>query len=251
MTTNWSLFHKYAATKPRQFIEIRDLGTAVWRAAGMTETWGTDTLEELASPAAARARYTALCADAVAAGFTLTRQAAIDLNRLDATLLASEIRDGARNAFNAMRAAHPDQTFNAFALVSDDSAMTIVPLANSVQALSEDGGDDEILWNPSEWSFFEEGAWLDIAYRMILPYHRDIPNEVDIDALRAWVFGACAAALQQLIDEGLFGSAAQRDEVALLFHVTDGDGEDDVVEALNTPASFGRYAAWCASCDER
>ncbi|MDQ1919644.1 DUF4303 domain-containing protein [Massilia pseudoviolaceinigra] len=251
MTTNWSLFHKYAGTKPRQFVEVRDLGTAVWSATGMAETWGTDTLDELASPAAAQARYAALCADAVAAGFTLTRQANVDLNRLDAALLASEIRDGARNAFNAMRAAHSDQTLNAFALISDDSAMTIVPLANSVEALNEDGGGDDILWNPSEWSFFEEGAWLDIAYRMILPYHRDLPNEVDIDALRAWVFGACSAALQQLADEGLFGSAAQRDAVALLFHVTDGDGGDDVIEELNTPASFRRYAAWRATWDKR
>lgn len=244
MTTNWSLFHKYAGAKPRQFFEVRLFGNAVWHATGMAETWGTDSLDELASPVAAQARYDALCAEAVAAGFTLARQADIDLDRLDGALLAAEIRDGARNAFNAMRAAHPDQTLNGFALMSDDSAMTIVPMANSEQALAEDGGGDDVRFNPGEWSFFEEGAYLDVAYRMILPYHRDIPNEVDIDALRQWVFGACAQALRDLADEGLFGSAAERDAVMVQFHVTDGDGEDDVIEPLNTPAVVQRYMAW-------
>ena len=244
MTTNWSLFHKYAGAKPRQFFEVRLLGNAVWHATGMAETWGTDSLDDLASPAAAQARYDALCAEALAAGFTLSRQADIDLDRPDGALLAAEIRDGARSAFNALRAAHPGQTMNGFALMSDESAMTIVPMANSEQALAEDDGADDIRFNPGEWSFFEEGAYLDVAYRMILPYHRDIPNELDIDALRQWVFGACAQALRQLVDEGLFGSPAERDAMMVQFHVADGDGDDDVVEALNTPAVLQRYLAW-------
>ncbi|NHZ37917.1 DUF4303 domain-containing protein [Massilia rubra] len=245
MTTNWSLFHKHIGAKPRQFFEVRLLGKAVWHATGMAETWGTDALDELASPAAAQERYDALCAEAVAAGFTPTRQLEIDLNRLDAALLAAEIRDGARNAFNAMRAAHPDHTMNGFALMSDESAMTIVPMANSEQALADDGGADYIRFNPGEWSFFEEGAYLDVAYRMILPYHRDIPNEVDIDALRHWVFGACAQALRMLAEEGLFGSPAERDAVMVQFQVTDGDGDDDVIDELNTATVVQRYKAWC------
>ncbi|NHZ64338.1 DUF4303 domain-containing protein [Massilia genomosp. 1] len=247
MTTNWSLFHKHIGAKPRQFFEVRLLGKAVWHATGMAETWGTDALDELASPAAAQERYDALCAEAVATGFTPTRQREIDLNRLDAALLAAEIRDGARKAFKAMRAAHPDQAMNGFALMSDESAMTIVPVANSEQALADDGGGDDMRWAPQEWSFFEEGAYLDIAYRMILPYHRDIPNEVDIDALRSWVFGACADALRQLADEGLFGSGAERDAVAVVFCVADGDCTDDVIEPLNSPASASRFAAYRAS----
>lgn len=247
MTSNWSLFHKHAGAKPRQFFEVRLLGKAVWHAAGMAETWGDDALDELASPAAAQARYQALCAEAVASGFTLARQANVDLDRLDGPLLAAEIRDGARNAFNAMRAAHPDQTMNGFALMSDESAMTIVAVANSAQALAEDGGGDDIRWAPQEWSFFEEGAYLDIAYRMILPYHRDIPNAVDIDALRAWVFGACAEALRQLGDEGLFGSGAERDATAVVFCVADGDCSDDVIEPLNSVASASRFAAYRAT----
>ncbi|RSZ57294.1 DUF4303 domain-containing protein [Massilia atriviolacea] len=247
MTTNWSLFHKHAGAKPRQFFEVRLFGNAVWHATGMAETWGSDALDELASPAAAQARYQALCAEAVAGGFTLSRQADVDLDKPDLDLLAAEIRDGARNAFNSMRAAHPDQAMNAFALMSDESAMTIVPVANSEQALAEDGGGEHTLWVPQEWSFFEEGAYLDIAYRMMLPYHRDIPNEVDIDALRAWVFGACAHALRMLAEEGVFGSPAERDGVAVIFCVADGDGTDDIVEPLNTPASAARYAAFRAS----
>jgi hypothetical protein len=247
MTTNWSLFHKHAGIKPRQFFEVRRFGNAVWHATGMAETWGTDVLDELAGPAAAQARYDALCAEAEAAGFTLSRQADVDLERPDAALLAAEIRDGARNAFQAMRAAHPDQLMNGFALMSDESAMTIVPVANSEQALAEDGGDDYLRWAPQEWSFFEEGAYLDIAYRMILPYHRDIPNQVDIDALRAWVFGACAEALRQLADEGAFGSGSERDAVSVVFCVADGDCTDDVIEPLNSPASASRFAAYRAS----
>lgn len=247
MTSNWSLYHKHAGVKPRQFFEVRLLGNAVWHATGMAETWGADVLDELASPASAQARYQALCADALASGFTLSRQLMIDLDRLDGALLAAEIRDGARNAFKAMRAAHPDQAMNGFALMSDESAMTIVPVANSEQALAEDGGDDGIRWTPQEWSFFEEGAYLDIAYRMILPYHRDIPNAVDIDALRAWVFGACADALRQLADEGVFGSGAERDAVSVVFCVADGDCSDDVIEPLNSPASASRFAAYRAT----
>ncbi len=167
-------------------------------------------------------------------------------HNFDFESLTDEIRDGARKAFEAVRSAHPDQTVNSFALFSDDSAMTIVHAANSKEAIASIDDDDkgDYIWNCAEWLFDEGGEYLDIAYRMILPLHRDIPSEIDFEDFRAGVFESCIRALENLDREGFFGIGDSRADVIVLFQVGDSDEVEGAVERLNTPEAYARYKAW-------
>ncbi len=78
--------------------------------------------------------------------------------------------------------------------------MTIVHAAG-VLALGEPGDmdDESEIWCSAEWPHSEGDEFLDIAYRMILPCHRnDLPCSVEFDVLHAGLFEACVAAMEQL-----------------------------------------------------
>jgi hypothetical protein len=139
-----------------------------------------------------------------------------------------------------MRTAHPDQTLRLFGLLSDESAMTIVPAANSKEAIKE-FNDEECIWNVSAWQFGEGNEYLDPAYRMILPPHRDIPCDVD-DNFAAAIFESCVHALSRLREEGFFGE--QNDELVVLFQVSDSEVGIELNQQLNTENTYKRYAAW-------
>ena len=241
---NWALYYRLDAGRPDEFREIRQVGTAVWVRSGKVQTWGARTITECDTAEAADAEFQAACARQPADGFVLTREGTYDPARFDFEQLKNEIREGARQAFTSVRQAHPGKNVNAFALMTDDSAMTVGPVANSEEAWRESGGEEDFLWNPSEWSYTEGGEFLDIAYRLILPYHQDVPTEVEFEEFQAGVFEAGIRALEELDGEGFFGTGTARENVVLLFDVTDSDVPDDMAQRLNTPAMYARYQEW-------
>lgn len=243
----WSLFYKFDGETPREFHEVRLFGTTVWSAAGRVQTWGVDQSAEFGNAEAAEANYLEQCRQIVAGGFQLAREGQFDASRFDFGQLTAEIREGARKAFSAIRAAHPGQTINSFSLSSDDGAMTIVHAANSKEALREAGGSDDYVWNPDEWPFCEGGEFLDVAYRMILPFHRGIPCDIGFDAFRSGVFESCIGALEQLDDEGFFGTGEGRKDVVLLFGAGDAGAEERAVERLNSVETLVRYRKWAST----
>ncbi|WP_426071355.1 DUF4303 domain-containing protein [Janthinobacterium sp. DSP2-3-3] len=250
MHSNYSLFYTLDGDHPACFREARVFGTTVWTAAGAAMTWGEETRNGYASEAEAYVAYAARCQAALAAGYTLARESAIDPAVFDFALLQTLVADAARLAFGAVRRAHPDQHLNAFALVSDDSAMTIGPMANSREALAASEYGEEMLWNPAEWAFDDGGAYFDSAYRLLLQAHRKLPFDVDSDAFRTGVFDACIAALAQLDAEGVFGIGVQRDEGVLLFEVSDSEPLEGALARLNPPAVVARFEAWMTSWTE-
>ncbi|WP_083411762.1 DUF4303 domain-containing protein [Janthinobacterium sp. 1_2014MBL_MicDiv] len=247
MPANYSLFYTFDGDQPARFREVRVFGTTVWTAGGAAMTWGEETRSDYASAAQARAAYAVHCQAALADGHALARESLIDPAAFDVALLQSLVADAARLAFDAVRAAHPGQHINAFALVSDDSAMTIGPMANSREALAASEYGDEMLWNPAEWAFDDGGAYFDSAYRLLLQAHRDLPFDVDFATFRTGVFEACIAALAQLDAEGAFGAGAQRDDSVLLFEVSDSEAVEGAMARLNPPAVLARFEAWMAS----
>ncbi|MGK5035489.1 DUF4303 domain-containing protein [Janthinobacterium sp. LB3P118] len=250
MPSNYSLFYTFDGDQPARFREVRVFGTTVWTASGAAMTWGEETRKDYASEAEAQAAYVAHCRTALADGYTLARESTIDPAVFDFALLQTLLADAARLAVDAVRRAHPDQHINAFALVSDDSAMTIGPVANSREALAASEYGEEMLWNPAEWAFDEGGAYFDSAYRLLLQAHRDLPFDVDFVTFRAGVFEACIAALAQFDAEGVFGTGAQRDEGVLLFEVSDSEPLEGAMARLNPPAVVARFEAWMASWAE-
>lgn len=250
MHSNYSLFYTFDADQPARFREARVFGTTVWTATGAAMTWGEEKRTQYASEAEAHAAWLAHCRAALADGHTLARESVIDPAVFDFALLHTLVADAARLAFDCVRRAHPDQHIDSFALVSDDSAMTIGCMANSREALAASEYGEEMLWNPAEWAFDDGGAYFDSAYRLLLQAHRELPFDVDFDTFRSGVFEACIAALAQLDAEGVFGSGAQRDEGVLLFEVSDSEPVEGAMERLNPPAVVARFEAWMANWAE-
>lgn len=245
--TKWALLYKYNGDLPREFYEVRLFDSSVWTATGNALTWGESDTTDYADPDTAQSEFEAECEKAIADGFVLTRKGVFDPRRFDFEALTREIHAGARKAFTAVRNAHLDQTIDSFALFSDDSAMTIAHAANSTEVLANVAADvnrGDTIWNCAEWSFDEGGEYLDIAYRMILLRQGDIPWEIDFGQFRTGVFESCISALEQLDREGYFGQGDAREDVILLFQVSDSEEVEGAMERLNTPAAFARYQAW-------
>ncbi|WP_051958630.1 DUF4303 domain-containing protein [Janthinobacterium sp. RA13] len=250
MPDNYSLFYTFDGDVPTRFREVRVFGATVWTASGAAMTWGAETRTQYASVAEAQAAYVAHCQAALDEGYTLARAMLVDPAIFDFALLQTLVADAARLAVDAVRHAHPGQHIDAFALVSDDSAMTIGPAANSREALAASEYGEEMLWNPAEWAFEDGGAYFDSAYRLLLQAHRDLPFGIDFSTFRSGVFEACIAALAQLDAEGCFGVGAQRDDFVLLFEVSDSEAVEGAMARLNPPAVLARFAAWMASWEE-
>lgn len=247
MHSNYSLFYTFDGDQPLHFREARVFGATVWTAAGAAMTWGEETRNDYASEAEAHAAYMAHGRAALADGYILARAMVIDPAVFDFALLQTLVAHAARLAFDCVRRAHPDQHIDAFALVSDDSAMTIGCMANSREALAASEYGEEMLWNPAEWAFDDGGAYFDSAYRLLLQAHRELPFDVDFATFRAGAFDACIAALAQLDAEGVFGTRARRDDCVLLFEVSDSDPVQGAMARLNPPAVVARFEAWMAS----
>jgi len=250
MHSNYSLFYTFDGDQPARFREARVFGTTVWTASGAAMTWGEEARNDYASEAEAHAAYAARCQAALADGYSLARASVIDPAVFDFAQLQALVAHAAHLAFDCVRRAHPDQHIDAFALVSDDSAMTIGCMANSREALAASEYGEEMLWNPAEWAFDEGGAYFDSAYRLLLQAHRALPFDVDFATFRTGVFDACIAALAQLDAEGVFGTGAERDENLLLFEVSDSEPLEGAMARLNPPAVVARFEAWMASWEE-
>ena len=246
MTSNYSLFYTFDGDVPARFREARVFGANLWTAGGAAMTWGEEARSGYASEALARAAYVAHCQAALDEGYTLARAMLIDPAVFDLALLQSLVTDATRLAVDAVRRAHPGQHIDAFALVSDDSAMTIGPMANSREALAASEYGEEMLWNPAEWAFDDGGAYFDSAYRLLLQAHRHLPFDVDFTTFRAGVFEACIAALARLDAEGVFGTGTQRDDFVLLFEVSDSEAVEGAMARLNPPAVMARFVRWMA-----
>ena len=64
------------------------------------------------------------------------------MTKVDFSALRGEIMDAARRAFEALMRNHPNERFYAFALYSDDGAMTVAPAANSEEAFRRKINDE-------------------------------------------------------------------------------------------------------------
>jgi hypothetical protein len=241
---NWGLFYKSKNGVPREFREVRLVDDAVWVRSGAVKTWGTCEITQCDSVDHAHAQFHDTLVKQTTDGFVLTRQGTYDPSRFDFEQLRTEIREGARQAFAACRAAHPGETINAYALISDDSAMTIIPATNSEEAHRNKGGDEDFLWNTGEWSYQDGDEFLDIAYRLILTQCQDLPFEMEFEDFRTGFIESCVRALEDLDREGCFGAGPARESVVVLFQISDADYIDGAMRRLNTGAMYKRYRKW-------
>jgi hypothetical protein len=238
--------YKYDGDVPCEFREVRWFETSVFTAAGSVNTWGTEMMSETSSVDVSRQDYQLACRTAELDGFRLGHETMYHPAHFDFAELTTEIRESARRAFSRVRIGHAKRHINAFALLTDSSAMTIGPVAGSVD-VSGATSTSEMIWNCSEWDLFEGGAYFDVPYRIILSQHRGLPSQISFSTFQGQMFEACIRALEQLIEEGFFGTSSERENVVVRFQVSDYDEVPGAMARLNVPTVAERFRTWLDS----
>ncbi len=245
---NWAVFYKYDDDDdvPREFREVRWFGTSVFTATGMVNTWGLESTSETSGTEASRAHYEYARRAAALDGFRLAYETSYHPAQFDFAELLTEIREAARRAFSSLRQNHTQRVINAFALLTDSSAMTIGPVAGTVD-LSDEASAGDATWSCGEWDLFEGGAYFDVAYRLILSQHRGPPSQVPFVTFRRGFLEACIGALEQLAGAGFFGTSTDRENIVVRLEVSDDDEVPGAMARLNVPTVLLRYQTWLES----
>jgi phage terminase small subunit len=181
------------------------------------------------------------------------------MKKAAAISLQKSITHAARSAFSKLRAAHPKETFYAFALYTNDEANSITASANTEEGLrrraeryemDEKKGIEQhaerLRWNPPDWAYHCAGDdQFEEAQKQLdaLADANDLDEdecEKEFDA-RLAVF---IAALKELDAEGFFGRGKERQKVTLL--VAMGDQEVKLLlkcaQQLNPHAVYQKFS---------
>jgi len=177
----------------------------------------------------------------------------------DFAALGLRIEAATRRAFGEMMELHGSEGVYAFALYSDEGAMTVCPSTNTrayLQAQAAEEADEAAYYKfaPAEWACEMEGA--DAAFDAIstllrehvLSFEED--DEAAFVAFRDTLYETCISVLEKLRGEGYFRQAAGED-VFLTFEVSDHEFSPEetraIITRLNDKAYQDEYFAWMAS----
>ncbi len=183
--------------------------------------------------------------------------------------LEVQLRKAARRAFKEVAAAHPDEQLCAFALYSDDGAMTVCPSINTTQHLAEmrRRHPDEAMFYKfatPEWKYEATGA--QAAFRAIclkvrtqaLAFEgvtaadaktlagvspmRVVPTPRGFGTFKRALFETCLRVLESLRTDRLFAG------VTLVFAVSDTDSsarrELAMIKRLNDKGVVDEFRSW-------
>ncbi len=182
------------------------------------------------------------------------------MTRIDYAQLSTKVRDALRASFTEVIAAHPDRSFYAFAIWTDDSLQFAHAAANTEEGLAatvhrynrevdpEYGTTSTrngMRWSYGDWEFFPiEGESHFAEVNDILQGNFNSAEEVFQEQIQP-LWQALLAGFMQLENEGFFGTGDRRARVTLLLA---GDIDEAVVDhwvaALNPPDVAERYLHW-------
>jgi hypothetical protein len=172
---------------------------------------------------------------------------------MDWIALEFEIYKAARNAFDDLRKAHPEEEFYAYALYTDGDAMTVCPSANSLRAFAKAASQQSdtsasdlayYKWATSEWAY--EG-WKSSYFKEISTQLRaSEENRANLATFKRSVAASMMGALKMLDADGFFGVGAEREKLVLFISVTDDDSaesaENESARLLNPKSVYERFA---------
>lgn len=162
------------------------------------------------------------------------------------------IKESAKRCFSELRSANPEEKFCAFALYSDEGAMTVCPSANTDEYLKKNYEDEDdplyYKWSTAEWKYEFWGVefFSDIQAE-IDRFHKRQHSEEDFSEFQEKLYESCVIALEQLRGEGFF-----KEEI-LVFSVTDYiDDEKEVewIQRLNNRDEAKEFEQWIADQEE-
>ena len=170
----------------------------------------------------------------------------------DFTRFRLEVSAATRRAFADLQSNHADETIYAFALYSDDGAMTVCPAANTEEALGRQLRKQGIVedaehwrWYPGDWEYEYEGAQhFKAASDMLRSAVFGLPEDGFVE-FRQKVFETIVAALLDLENDGFFGVGAGREPLTIFFTISDSEQaeewENQSARVLNPPAVYERF----------
>lgn len=235
------LLYQPSAEAPERFFEVRRCGCQVWTAEGEIRTFGASELIECSNAGDAENVAARLVTMKSSQGFALARSANYAADDFDYAGFTAEVVRGLE-AFWRKLAAHPTAPpIDRFAIGSDSGAMTLSSHAH----MSAPGDDEETLFIPQQWTYGETSE-LEIAYRLLLAKHRDIPFEKATTHHRENILECMIRALEQLRAKSLFSN-----DVMLWVDIGDSGPIAGMFRRLNTKAHardlkrfYGGDAGW-------
>ncbi|GAB7532416.1 hypothetical protein PS3A_48310 [Pseudomonas sp. 3A(2025)] len=162
----------------------------------------------------------------------------------------SQVYALSKKAFSDFLDDHPDESFYAFALYTDSSAMTLCQAANSLEKLTEkldseeeeDKTDEAVAyfkWTSSEWAYeaLEGDAFAEINHALRTDEERD-----EFDTFMQALIRCMTGALGSLVNEGFFKRPGIIGEAVVFVTMTDDDAaqsiENSSASALNAGPSL-------------
>jgi Domain of unknown function (DUF4303) len=167
-------------------------------------------------------------------------------------VLKDKIEEQAKTAFTEIYEKHKDEKIYAFALYSDEGAMTVCTAVNTLTyfAEAEDPEDLGYKFSSSEWKYEGYGAddlTREICKTLYNELMKNSDNDEWFDTFQKQLYDTCIAVLIKLKKEGFFKKIVG-DDIFLMFSVTDYEFEkaDEVaiVTSLNDNQYRDEYLAW-------
>ncbi len=136
--------------------------------------------------------------------------------------LRERVAGAARQTYQRFLADHPGERIYAFALYTDDGAMSVCAAANTEEAFAAQGVTSKhTRWSPEEWAY--EGVGddeLQPSCELLADKVFEVPDE-EFSAFQEKVTRVLVEALQALEAEGLFGRGAERERLVIFAWVSD------------------------------
>ncbi|WP_300669630.1 DUF4303 domain-containing protein [Soonwooa sp.] len=175
---------------------------------------------------------------------------------MDFEILKQQIEDATKKAFIEMHELHGSENIYAFALYSDEGAMTVCPSTNTLTALEAHANDDEqeyYKFEPAEWKYEMQGAndeFNKICKDLRDELYANEENEAWFDHFQKSLFDTCIDVLEKLKSENFFQKIIGKD-IFLFFTISDYDFKKKdikaIVEKLNDNSYKDEYLAWMKS----
>lgn len=170
--------------------------------------------------------------------------------------LKSEIEVATRNAFLEMFKEHEKEGIYAFALYSDEGAMTVCPATNTLEHLEKQSKDDYLLvkYEPAEWKYEGQGASelfdniCKLCFKKVSEMEEnDKIYERDFGKYQNQLYETCIEVLEKLKSENFFKQIVGKD-VLLLFTATEyvfkKEKYQEIITRLNDNDYKKEYLNW-------
>ena len=173
---------------------------------------------------------------------------------MDFLELKNKIEIATRQAFFEMFEKHGKEEIYAFALYSDEGAMTVCPSTNTMEHLEKQDKDQFLYfkYEPAEWKYEMQGANNLFSEISKLCWNKvsELDDEIyerEFEKFQNQLYETCIEVLEQLKSENFFKQIIGED-IVLLFTVTEYEfGKEkrkEIITRLNDNEYKNEYLEW-------